>query len=74
MTDLGPLDVLGTIEADRDYEALLRESIDVPFDAASVRVLGLESIIRFKRRSSHPKDKLMLPVLEATLRARTKAE
>ncbi len=67
-TDLGALDVLGAIEEGRDYDALLAESVEIPFDATSVRVLGLESIVRFKRRSPHPKDKLMLPLLEATLR------
>ncbi len=67
MTDLGALDVLGAIEDGRDYVALLSESIEVPFDATTVRVLSLESIVRYKRRSSHAKDKAMLPVLEATL-------
>jgi hypothetical protein len=68
VTDLGPLDVLGAIEGGRDYDALLLESIEIPFDGASVRVLSLESIVKYKRLSSHPKDKAVLPILEETLR------
>jgi hypothetical protein len=68
MTDLGPLDVLGAIEAGRDYDALIPESVEVPFDGGTVRVLSLESIVRFKRQSSQAKDKAMLPLLEAALR------
>jgi hypothetical protein len=67
-TDLGPLDVLGAIEAGRDYDALLPDSVDVAFGDASVKVLSLEAILRFKRVSKHDKDKLMVPILEATLR------
>jgi hypothetical protein len=68
MTDLGPLDVLGAIEGGRDYDALLAESLDVPFRGAMVKMLSLESILRWKRSSAVAKDKLMVPVLEATLR------
>jgi hypothetical protein len=68
MTDLGPLDVLGAIEEGRDHDALLRECLDVPFRSATVKMLSLEAILRFKRASRVEKDKLMVPVLEATLR------
>jgi hypothetical protein len=33
-----------------------------------LNVLGLETIVRLKRRSSAAKDRLVLPVLEETLR------
>lgn len=50
-TDLGHLDRLGAIEEGRTFED----------------VLGLETIVRLKRASTHPKDKLALIVLEETL-------
>ena len=67
-TDLGPLDVLGAIEEGRDYDRLLPEAVSLQLPAGVVRVLSLESIVRFKRLSSETKDRLMLPILEATLR------
>jgi hypothetical protein len=72
-TDLGPLDVLGAIEEGKAYEDLLTDSIAVDLGGGLVRVLALETIVRLKRSSSHPKDRLMLPVLEATLRRITKS-
>jgi hypothetical protein len=45
----------------------LPESIEIPFDGATVRVLSLASIVKYKRLSSHAKDKAVLPILEATL-------
>jgi len=68
MTDLGPLDCLGTIEGGLSYDALLPLSIQIDFDGRPLRVLGLETIVRLKRGSTTPKDRLALPILEETLR------
>jgi hypothetical protein len=68
MTDLGPLDVLGAIEAGADYEQLLPESLVVHLGSRPLHVLSLAKIVELKRTSSEPKDKLRLPVLEALLR------
>ena len=68
MTRLGPLDVLGTIDAGRDYASLLPLSIGLVIGGREVRVLSLRAIVEAKRASSHAKDKAVLPVLEATLR------
>jgi hypothetical protein len=68
MTDLGPLDALGAIEGGADYEHLLPRTLEVPLAGGFLRVLGLEAIVALKRGSAEPKDKLRLPVLEATLR------
>ncbi len=67
MTDLGPLDCLGAIEAERDYDVLVPLSVEVDLDGRRLRVLGLETIVAIKRASQHQKDRLALPVLEATL-------
>jgi hypothetical protein len=68
VTDLGPLDVLGTIEGGRDYEALQADSLHVQVEGRRVTVLSLTAIVQLKRASTHPKDRLALPVLEETLR------
>lgn len=70
MTDLGPLDCLGAIEQGRDFDALLPHSLELQTSAGRVRVLDLGTIVDLKRLSSHSKDQLMLPILEATLRRR----
>lgn len=67
-TDLGPLDVLGAIHGGRDYDALLLESVELPLPFGTIRVLSLESIVRDKRSSTEEKDRLMVPILESTLR------
>jgi len=67
-TDLGPLDYLGAIEEGRDYETLVPLSVVVDLDGHQLRFLGLQTIVALKRKSTSPKDRLALPVLEATLR------
>lgn len=71
MTNLGPLDVLGAIEGGRDCEALLPLSRRIEISGHPVHVLGLETIIELKRGSTRVKDRLVLPVLEETLRRTT---
>ena len=67
MTDLGPLDCLGAIEGERDFDVLVPLSVEVDLNGRRLRVLGLETIVAIKRVSQHQKDRLALPVLEATL-------
>jgi hypothetical protein len=69
-TRLGQLDVLGTIEEGRGYEQLLPDTVTIGMGGHPLRVLSLEAIVRLKRTSTHPKDKLRLPILEAILRRR----
>jgi hypothetical protein len=69
-TRLGQLDVLGAIEEGRGYEDLLPDAVTIPMGAHPLRVLSLEAIVRLKRTSTHPKDKLRMPILEAVLRRR----
>jgi hypothetical protein len=69
-TRLGPLDVLGAIEEGRDYDALLPSSRTIEIAQRSVHVLDLATIVELKRGSARAKDKLVLPILEETLRRR----
>ncbi|MBI5550958.1 MAG: hypothetical protein HY911_05565 [Desulfobacterales bacterium] len=67
-TRLGPLDVLGAIEAGQTYETLLAHSVEIEFRGYKLRVLDLDTLVRLKRASQDPKDRQRLPVLEETLR------
>ena len=69
-TRLGPLDVLGAIEGDRDYDALLPHTQRIELSGHAVRVLDLATIVELKRGSTRREDQLALPVLEETLRRR----
>ncbi len=68
MTDLGPLDVLGTIEHGLAFNDLLPDSIEIQLDSVAIQVLNLATIVKHKRASAHPKDQHALPVLEEALR------
>lgn len=67
-TRLGPLDVLGVIEADQTYETLFAHTVEIEFRGRKLRVLDLDTLIKLKRTSKDPKDQQRLPVLEETLR------
>jgi hypothetical protein len=68
VTDLGPLDCLGVIEGGMSYDDLLPLSLQIELDGRALRVLGLETIVRLKRASTASKDRLVVPILEETLR------
>jgi len=68
VTALGPLDLLGAIEQGRDYESLLPESITVEVEGQPVRVVRLRTLADLKRPGTTPKDRLVLEILEDTLR------
>ena len=70
-TRFGRLDVLGRIEGGRGYEELLPCSVEVAIDDARIRVLTLAMLVEIKRTSSRPKDRAMVPILEAVLRRTT---
>jgi hypothetical protein len=69
-TALGPLDVLGAIEGGRGYESLLPDTIEVEVERQRVRVVRLETLADLKRGATSPKDRLVLALLEDTLRRR----
>lgn len=68
MTDLGPLDCLGSIEHGMGFDELVPRSIEIDLDGRPLRVLSLEMIVALKKQSTAPKDRLVLAVLEETLR------
>ena len=62
--------MLGAIEGGRGYDELLPDSLVIDLGGRPLRLLSLEALVRYKRVSADPKDKLRLPVLEAALRRR----
>lgn len=68
-TTLGPLDVLGVIGRDRRYPELKKTSHRRKLGKHFVWVLDLRTQIAVKKELGHAKDRLALPVLEATLDA-----
>lgn len=67
----GRLDVLGRIEGGRGYQELLPRTVESRIGDAPVRLLSLEAILEIKRVSARPKDRALVPLLEATLRRRS---
>jgi hypothetical protein len=68
MTDAGPLDVLGVIGDNEEYQKLLPDSVEMSLqEGTTVRVLSLRAIIRLKERLGRDKDRAALAVLRRTL-------
>lgn len=70
MTREGPLDLLGCIEDELDYEGLLDDTVLYSIDGYEVRVLDMRRYLALKEKSERPKDLAMVPVLRATLEER----
>ena len=64
--------MLGTIEDTTDYDSLLPHSEVLDVGGLPVRVLTLERLIRVKEQLTRPKDRLMLTILQATLKERAR--
>ncbi|HEX4822680.1 MAG TPA: hypothetical protein VFV19_00045 [Candidatus Polarisedimenticolaceae bacterium] len=67
-TRSGPLDVLGTIGAGRDFQSLEPRSRLVDLgDGVRVRVLDLDALIETKQEAGRDKDRAVIPILQQTL-------
>ncbi len=66
----GRLDVLGRIEGGRGYDDLLPSTVESRVGDAAVRLLSIETILEIKRASPRPKDRAIVPLLEAVIRRR----
>lgn len=68
LTDRGPLDVLGVIGSNLDYNDLIAQTIELEIENFRIRVLKLETLIKVKEEIAHPKDKAVLAILRQTLK------
>jgi hypothetical protein len=66
-TDLGSLDLLGSIGKQLTYEDLIDRTDQMKVCEFSVRVLRLETLIEIKEQLGGEKDLAMLPTLRRTL-------
>ncbi|MEZ4525837.1 MAG: hypothetical protein R2941_07955 [Desulfobacterales bacterium] len=72
MTKSGPLDVLGTIGNQHDYEELLAHTEIISTGEMQLRILTLEHLIRIKEESSHEKDRFVLSILKSILKEKNR--
>ena len=71
-TSLGPIDPRCELEDGLDYDQLLPHSEVVNDGALALKVLDLPTLISVKTKTGRPKDRLVLPILIATLEEREK--
>ena len=75
ITDLGPLDVLGTIGRGLSYQDLLPHTVEMEVgEGLRVRVLDLEMIVALKEQLAGEKDLAVLPILRRTLEQRQRRD
>ena len=68
ITRYGPLDLLGSIGAGRDYQALLGHTVRMRIGhRLTVRLLDLPTLIETKQETGEEKDRAVLPILRSTL-------
>ena len=72
-TSLGPLDPLCELDEGTGYEELLANSQSVVDEGRLLRVLDLPTLIAVKTKAGRPKDRMVLPILIATLAERDKS-
>jgi hypothetical protein len=73
-TSMGPLDPLCELDEGRGYEELLPNSQSVVDEGRMLRVLDLPTLIAVKAKAGRPKDRMVLPILVATLEERDKVK
>jgi predicted nucleotidyltransferase len=72
MTEYGPLDLLGTIGVDHDYEDLLKHCVTIEVGGLRFNALDLQTLIEVKNETISEKDKAIIPILKRTLEEKNK--
>lgn len=67
-TTQGRLDVLGSIDEGRDYDALLKDTVKRELRGKQYTLLSLSELIEIKARAGRDKDNAVLPILRSTLK------
>jgi hypothetical protein len=71
-TSPGPTDPLCELGDGQGYDELLPHSISVRDEGKLLHVLDLPTLIAAKTKAGRPKDRIVLPILIATLQERGK--
>ena len=74
LTNLGPLDLLGSVGKNHDYEELLKDTVELEIEGHRLRMLDLDALIRIKKETITDKDKVMLMILERTREEKSRKE
>jgi hypothetical protein len=74
VTDLGPLDVLGSIGNGLGYQDLAGRTVAFALGEERVLVLELAAVIETKEQANRDKDRAVLPVLRQTLAMKGRSE
>jgi hypothetical protein len=74
LTDLGPLDVLGSIGNGLGYRDLVDRTVVFELGEERVLVLELAAVIETKEQANRDKDRAVLPVLRQTLAMKGRPE
>jgi hypothetical protein len=64
-TDLGDFDCMATPAGTAGYHDLIRGAVEVEIGGVAVKIAGLDDLIRMKRASVRPKDRVELEILGA---------
>lgn len=73
-TSLGPIDPLCELDAGQGYDELLAHARSLVDEGRTLRILDLPTLIVVKTKAGRPKDRMVLPILIATLQERDKAQ
>ncbi len=73
-TNLGPLDLLGTIGIGLRYEDLIQHTVEIEVSDLRVRILELETLIEVKKETANDKDRAIMQILERTLEEKRKSK
>lgn len=63
-------DVLGTIHGLRSFDGVRKRASIVEFGGHALRVASNEDIVKSKKAANRPKDRAVLPILEAVIDAK----
>jgi hypothetical protein len=67
-------DFMGKLDGIRSLETLRARATRLELGNASLLVADLRDVVRSKRAANRPRDRAVLPVLEATLREKTRRD
>ena len=73
-TRFGHLDLLGTAGDGHDFDDLIDHSVTGTIRGISFRMLDLETLIRTKEEAGRDKDRMVLPILRATMSEKRKKD
>ena len=63
-SNLGPLDVLGSLGGGLTYDDVIKDAKTVDLDDFQIKVLDLRTLLRLKTELGRDKDRMAIPILK----------